>query len=103
MSLLRLEIAWATAAAPRLVSLIDNGREVLDAPCTACAHRLAAQWDADDTVPHALMWEVVTRDGLTSALVTAAWEGGASQVLVHVGATRARWSERGVVLRRGAR
>lgn len=103
MSLLRLEIAWATGTSPRLVSLVDNGWEVTLDPSLAGEHRLAAQWDTDDTVPHTLTWEVVTREGLTSALVTAAWEGGAPQVLAQVGATRERWCEFGVVRRRVAR
>jgi hypothetical protein len=101
MSLLRLEIAWAAGAAPRLVSLVDNGCEVLQAPRPARDHRLAAQWEADDTVSHALIWQVVASDGLTSALVTAAWEDGPPQVLALAAATRPRWSERGVVRRRG--
>ena len=103
MSLLRLEIAWAAGVAPRLVSLVDNGWEILHEPRAARDHRLAAQWEADDTVPHTLIWQVLAADGLTCALVTAAWQGGAPQVLAQAAATRARWSELGVVRRREVR
>ena len=104
MTLLRFEIAWDTSAAPRLLSLVDNGWEVPLDPPIATVGRLTVAWEADDRIPHMLIWDVAV-DGaaLAAVRVTAGWDAAGPQLLAQLATAPPRWSDLGVVRRRGAR